>query len=132
MGVANFFFFPFSIWYWFGQFTHLGHKPPIPLIPEYQYVNARKRDFSFHGGRWNDCKECRWLEFECKKLCHDRLKDEGRNVWGLARPPLSNNRLPLRATEARHGNRRQKGVHAISGTAPVPKSTGAHGHWCST
>merc|ERR1712137_211133 len=64
----NIFFFPISLWYWFGQFTHLSSKPPIPLMPEYQYMNGRKR------------------EFECKKLCHDRLRAEGREVWGLRRP----------------------------------------------
>eukprot|EP00928_Gymnodinium_smaydae_P040569 TRINITY_DN274_c0_g1_i7.p1 TRINITY_DN274_c0_g1~~TRINITY_DN274_c0_g1_i7.p1 ORF type:complete len:182 (-),score=24.01 TRINITY_DN274_c0_g1_i7:149-694(-) len=83
---VNFFFLPISLWYWWGQFTHLASKPPCPLMPEYQYMNGRKRDFSFHGGRWNDCKECRWLEFECKKMCHDRLREEGREVWGLSRP----------------------------------------------
>mmetsp|Transcript_32574 Transcript_32574/g.92932 ORF Transcript_32574/g.92932 Transcript_32574/m.92932 type:complete len:92 (+) Transcript_32574:3-278(+) len=82
----NLFFFPISLWFWFGQFTHLSAKPPIPLMPEYQYFNGRKRDFSFHGGRWNDCKECRWLEFECKKICHDKLREEGRDVLGLRRP----------------------------------------------
>eukprot|EP00927_Polykrikos_kofoidii_P005789 TRINITY_DN12302_c0_g1_i2.p2 TRINITY_DN12302_c0_g1~~TRINITY_DN12302_c0_g1_i2.p2 ORF type:complete len:107 (+),score=16.07 TRINITY_DN12302_c0_g1_i2:214-534(+) len=82
----NFFFMPLSFWYWYGQFTHLASKPPIPLMPEYQYMNGRKRDFSCHGGRWNDCKECRWLEFECKKLCFDRLREQGREVWGLRRP----------------------------------------------
>mmetsp|Transcript_72742 Transcript_72742/g.155797 ORF Transcript_72742/g.155797 Transcript_72742/m.155797 type:complete len:183 (+) Transcript_72742:71-619(+) len=82
----NFFFLPISLWYWYGQFTHLSAKPPIPLMPEYQYMNGRKRDFSFHGGRWMDCKECRWLEFECKKMCHDRLREEGREVLGGRRP----------------------------------------------
>merc|ERR1712187_557901 len=57
---VNYFFIPISLWYWYGQFTHLASKPPIPLMPEYQYMNGRKRDFSCHGGRWNDCKECRW------------------------------------------------------------------------
>merc|ERR1719251_180166 len=56
------------------------------LMPEYQYMNGRKRDFSFHGGRWNDCKECRWLEFECKKMCFDRLREEGRDIRGLRMP----------------------------------------------
>ncbi|CAJ1450421.1 unnamed protein product, partial [Effrenium voratum] len=82
----NFFFLPISVWYWYGQFTHLSSKPPIPLMPEYQYLNGRKRDFSHVGGRWHDCKECRWLEFECKKICFDRLRDEGREIWGLRRP----------------------------------------------
>merc|ERR1711924_183644 len=42
---VNFLFMPFSLWYWYGQFTHLSTKPPIPLMPEYQYMNNRKRDF---------------------------------------------------------------------------------------
>merc|ERR1719229_349826 len=83
---VNFCFFPFSLWYWYGQFTHLSAKPPIPLMPEYQYNNNRKVDFGFHGGRWKDCRECRWLEFECKKLCHDRLREQGRVILGLDRP----------------------------------------------
>lgn len=82
----NFAFIPVSVWYWYGQFTHLACKPPVPLMAEYQYVNGRKRDFAFHGGRWHDCKECRWLETECKKLCFDRLRHEGREIWGLRRP----------------------------------------------
>mmetsp|Transcript_79883 Transcript_79883/g.247817 ORF Transcript_79883/g.247817 Transcript_79883/m.247817 type:complete len:173 (-) Transcript_79883:138-656(-) len=82
----NFMFFPISAWYWYGQFTHLSSKPPIPLMPEYQYMNGRKRDFSFHGGRWNDCKECRWLEMECKKMCFDRIREQGREVYGFRRP----------------------------------------------
>merc|ERR1712227_231422 len=86
LAMVNWIFMPFSLWYWYGQFTHLASKPPIPLMPEYVYMNGRKRDFSIHGGRWNDCKECRWLEFECKKMCHDRLRAEGREVWGLRRP----------------------------------------------
>merc|ERR1719410_3318466 len=36
----QFFFFPISLWYWFGQFTHLSAKPPIPLMPEYVYMNG--------------------------------------------------------------------------------------------
>merc|ERR1712228_234602 len=36
----NIFFFPISLWYWYGQFTHLSAKPPIPLMPEYQYMNG--------------------------------------------------------------------------------------------
>mmetsp|Transcript_13020 Transcript_13020/g.30536 ORF Transcript_13020/g.30536 Transcript_13020/m.30536 type:complete len:175 (+) Transcript_13020:54-578(+) len=82
----NLFFFPISLWYWYGQFTHLSAKPMIPLMPEFPFVNGRKRDFSWHGGRWNDCKECRWLELECKKMCHDKLREEGRDKWGYRRP----------------------------------------------
>merc|ERR1719265_852942 len=42
----NFFFCPVSIWFWYGQFTHLSSKPIIPLMPEYSFLNGRKRDFS--------------------------------------------------------------------------------------
>jgi len=78
---VNLTFFPISLWYWYGQFTHLSSKPPLPLMPEYQYMNGRSHDFY-----WNDCKECRLLEFECKKMCWDRLRSEGRDVWGLRKP----------------------------------------------
>ena len=105
----------------FGGFSTLGQADL--WLERYQYVNGRKRDFAFHGGRWHDCKEwrprgcedldppeilgfsicwatfwdkfiviyphevynspifdplslgckeCRWLETECKKLCFDR------------------------------------------------------------
>uniref|UniRef100_A0A7S4W6E7 Uncharacterized protein n=2 Tax=Alexandrium monilatum TaxID=311494 RepID=A0A7S4W6E7_9DINO len=79
----NLFFFPISLWYWYGQFTHLSSKPPIPLMPEYQYMNGRKRDF---GGRFSECKECRWLEFECRKMCFDRMREQGQEVYGYRRP----------------------------------------------
>lgn len=81
----NLLFFPISLWFWWGQFTHLASKPPAPLPPEYPYLNARKRDFGFFGGEWQICKECRFLEMECKKECWDKLREEGVNKWGLRR-----------------------------------------------
>merc|ERR1712227_954640 len=42
LAMVNWIFMPFSLWYWYGQFTHLASKPPIPLMPEYQYLNNRK------------------------------------------------------------------------------------------
>lgn len=83
MVALNFFFLPWSFWYWYGQFTHLATKPPVPLPPEMPYLNARKREFTWHGGQWNTCKECRWLEFECKKECFDKLNHYGKETWGL-------------------------------------------------
>merc|ERR1719215_2240266 len=44
---VNFLFIPISLWFWFGQFTHLASKPPLPLMPEYQFVNGRKRTSRF-------------------------------------------------------------------------------------
>mmetsp|Transcript_16472 Transcript_16472/g.39786 ORF Transcript_16472/g.39786 Transcript_16472/m.39786 type:complete len:173 (-) Transcript_16472:87-605(-) len=84
--MMHLFFTPFSLWYGWGQFTHMAHKPPVALCPEYAHVNERKQDFNFHGGFYHVCKECRWLEHECKKMCYDKLRDEGKNQWGLRRP----------------------------------------------
>merc|ERR1719161_537533 len=82
----NLMMLPISAWYWYGQFTHLASKPPCPLPPEMPYLNARKRDWGWNGGEWSICKECRFLEVECKKECWDRLREEGVNKWGLRRP----------------------------------------------
>mmetsp|Transcript_68952 Transcript_68952/g.165472 ORF Transcript_68952/g.165472 Transcript_68952/m.165472 type:complete len:178 (-) Transcript_68952:121-654(-) len=87
---VNLFFTPISLWYWFGQFTHLASKPPLPLMPEMQMMNARKRPFEFMSKNiYLDCSECRWLEFDCKKMCHDRLRAEGKlksDTWFLRKP----------------------------------------------
>ena len=32
-----------------------------PVMARYQYVNARKRDFLWHGGRWHDCKDAKGM-----------------------------------------------------------------------
>ena len=79
----------------------------------YQYVNNKKRDWGFLGGRWHDCKEFRRTS-RCFIWCRNaagwrssarrcattggglmsrepwprvsRLREEGREVWGLRKP----------------------------------------------
>eukprot|EP00397_Hematodinium_sp_SG-2012_P062699 GEMP01085145.1.p1 GENE.GEMP01085145.1~~GEMP01085145.1.p1 ORF type:complete len:178 (+),score=22.31 GEMP01085145.1:69-602(+) len=92
---ANYAMFPMCMWFWYGQFTHLASKPPCPAIIDSEKTNNRAQDFFWHGRLsplWNAsqggprCGECRFLEFECKKECYDRLKEKGINVYGLTRP----------------------------------------------
>merc|ERR1719265_1458563 len=52
---VNYLFIPISLWYWYGQFTHLSSKPPIPLMPEYMYMNNRKPDFARMDGLSGAC-----------------------------------------------------------------------------
>jgi len=92
---ANMIMFPVCMWYWYGQFTHLATKPPCPIGDDSPIVNNRKSDFGWHGKfppgyrpeqSLPRCAECRWLEFECKKQCQDRLKERGIEIWGLSKP----------------------------------------------
>lgn len=71
------FFAPFCLWFWFGQFAHLHHKPPMPLPPATQFLDNRKNDFHWHGGMYQLCKNCRGMDFECKKECFDELRARG-------------------------------------------------------
>jgi len=87
--------FPISLWYWYGQFTHLASKPPVPIPSDGPSMNNRKQDFNWHGRLsyaysakqgGPRCAECRFLEFECKKECYDRLAAKGVDVYGLRKP----------------------------------------------
>ncbi|GIX65196.1 uncharacterized protein BcabD6B2_46310 [Babesia caballi] len=61
---------------------HVYDKPPNVEVVAREFTNNRVKDFTWHGsypfqypkGR---CKECRWLELECKKRCYDKLLREG-------------------------------------------------------
>lgn len=61
---------------------HVYDKPPNVETAVHEFTNNRLKDFTWHGsmplqypkGR---CKECRWLELECKKRCYDKLLQEG-------------------------------------------------------
>jgi len=77
MGGMMTFFFPFCAWFWWGQFTHMHHKPPQPLNLAVSFLNNRKTDFHWHGGMYQLCKDCRNMEFECKKECYDELRARG-------------------------------------------------------
>lgn len=70
-------FMPFCIWHFWGQYSHIHHKPPNPLMLQLSYLNNRKTDFHWHGGMYQLCRDCRPLEFECKKECYDILRSKG-------------------------------------------------------
>ncbi|ORM41475.1 uncharacterized protein BXIN_2568 [Babesia sp. Xinjiang] len=61
---------------------HVHDKPPnVEVVPR-EFTNNRLKDFTWHGSFFfqypkGRCKECRWLELECKKRCYDKLLSEG-------------------------------------------------------
>ncbi|KAK2198368.1 hypothetical protein BdWA1_001380 [Babesia duncani] len=61
---------------------HIFDRQPSPGVPVYDFTHHRSKDFTWHGSLpfqypKKRCKECRWLELECKKRCYDRLLQEG-------------------------------------------------------
>ena len=87
---ANLILFPMSLWYWFGEMTHMSCKPPNPL-PEQQWGRGNfKVEYDFlpftSVVEHHFCKKCRWLEYECKKMCYDEMREVGFHKWGLDRP----------------------------------------------
>lgn len=74
----------------FGMSLHeaqfLANNPPMPMIIEGVYSNQRRLDYTWHGGMYDRCKECRFLELECKKECWDRIRDTGYYTYGGNRP----------------------------------------------
>ena len=90
MQAACLIFYPFGLWYWWGQWTHMQHKPPGPLPIQSPVTDNRKVPFNWHNQ--GQCNECRWLELECRKMCYDRMREEGIEGeqltlvrWGLQR-----------------------------------------------
>ncbi|UVC50185.1 hypothetical protein MACK_004058 [Theileria orientalis] len=61
---------------------HIFDRHPSPELPTFEFTGNRTKDFTWHGslpfqypkGR---CKDCRWLELECKKKCFDELLEQG-------------------------------------------------------
>lgn len=85
--------------WWYAQ-THFACKPPCPKPPEYPHLDGRKHDFTWHGKFYiihpkERCKECRWLEPECKKKCFEKLKEEGHKFIINGGNPLSTPRQIL-------------------------------------
>lgn len=70
-------FWPFCIYFFYGQFSHMQHKPPMPLHLAHSYLNNRKTDFHWSGGMYQLCRDCRGMEYECKKECVDELRAVG-------------------------------------------------------
>ncbi|GFE54492.1 hypothetical protein BaOVIS_018960 [Babesia ovis] len=61
---------------------HVRDKPPNVEAITHESQDNRLKDFTWHGSMFfqypkGRCKECRWLELECKKRCYDKLLKEG-------------------------------------------------------
>lgn len=88
LSIGSFTMFPFSIYLWWGAMSHLNAKPPCPRYVQGTFLGNFKQDYSV----WltptvaSQCKDCRFMEMECKKMCYDRLRDMGMDVWCTRRP----------------------------------------------
>merc|ERR1712056_7177 len=79
---------PFTQWLWWHTMMHLYAKAPCPQLPLYGCIDNRKQDYTWAAMDYtqaSQCKDCRWLEYECKKICYDKLRDLGYQIWGLDR-----------------------------------------------
>ncbi|SBT80289.1 conserved Plasmodium protein, unknown function [Plasmodium malariae] len=82
------------IYLWYHAQVHFTMKPPCPKPYDYGHLNGKKRDFTWHGKLFfiypkTRCKECRWLDIQCKKECFEKLKQEGHKFFINNGDPLS-------------------------------------------
>ncbi|KAF8821203.1 hypothetical protein IE077_004367 [Cardiosporidium cionae] len=94
--------FVISMYFWVQAQFHFAVKPPCPQPPDLPYLNNLRNDFTWHSkippGIYprDRCKECRWLDSNCKRLCFDRLKAEGHKFFIHGeKGPLSKPRFDL-------------------------------------
>lgn len=107
LGFHAYLFSILSLVAWAEAQSHFGCKPPCPKAPEYSFLDGRKRDFTWHSKFFfmypkERCKECRWLEPDCKKECFERLKKEGHTFIWNGGNPLSNPRFKLEEPHFHH------------------------------
>lgn len=86
-----FIMFPTVMYVGYGTVAHIMIHSPMPHLPLQPGMDNRHTDFSPWTNQidqvyTSQCKDCRLMELECKKICYDRLKDLGYEIWGLDRP----------------------------------------------
>ncbi|VWU52169.1 conserved protein, unknown function [Hepatocystis sp. ex Piliocolobus tephrosceles] len=86
--------FVICMYLWYHAQIHFTIKPPCPKVPAYGHLDLRKRDFTWHGKLFfmypkARCKDCRWLDIQCKKECFEKLKQEGHTFIINKGDPLS-------------------------------------------
>ncbi|GAW82435.1 hypothetical protein, conserved [Plasmodium gonderi] len=89
-----YFLFVTCLYLWYHAQVHFTMKPPCPKPHAYGHLDGRKRDFTWHGKLFfmypkARCKECRWLDVQCKKECFEKLKQEGHKFFINNGDPLS-------------------------------------------
>lgn len=100
MGLHAYFFFAVALYFTYKGQSHGAVKPPVPSSADFPGVDGRKKDFTWHGRLFfiapkERCKECRWLDLECKKNCFESLKAQGHTFILNNGNPLSAVREPL-------------------------------------
>ncbi|PFH37680.1 hypothetical protein BESB_000220 [Besnoitia besnoiti] len=90
----------FALYLGFQGMSHLSYKGPTPSYEGFPGVDGRKKDFTMMSRLWfiepkERCKDCRWLDLECKKECFARLKAEGHKLYVNGGNPLSVPRAKL-------------------------------------
>lgn len=86
--------FVVCLYLWYHAQVHFTMKPPCPKPYAYSHLDGRKRDFTWHGRLFflypkMRCKDCRWLDVQCKKECFEKLKQEGHTFIINKGDPLS-------------------------------------------
>lgn len=86
--------FVICLYLWYHAQVHFTMKPPCPKPYAYGHLDGRKRDFTWHGRLFflypkMRCKDCRWLDVQCKKECFEKLKQEGHKFIINKGDPLS-------------------------------------------
>ncbi|KAL8438951.1 hypothetical protein Efla_005086 [Eimeria flavescens] len=94
MGLHAYLFFFVALYLAAKGHAHGAVKPPVPSSADFCGLDGRKKDFTWHGRLFfispkERCKECRWLDLECKKACFDTLKAQGHKLWLNGGNPLS-------------------------------------------
>lgn len=105
MGLHAYFFFAVALYLTYKGQSHAGIKPPVPYGLDFPGCDGRKKDFTWHGrlafiSPKERCKECRWLDLECKRRCFDNLKAQGHRLILNNGNPLSYPREVLEAPHA--------------------------------
>lgn len=94
VGLHAYFFFAVALYFTYKGHAHGAVKPPVPSNVDFPGLDGRKKDFTWHGRLFfmepkERCKECRWLDLECKKNCFENLKAQGHKLILNHGNPLS-------------------------------------------
>ncbi|CAD7961795.1 unnamed protein product [Amoebophrya sp. A25] len=69
------------------QENHRVMKSPFPLPYAYGPETQNRDNWMTIADdvHYSQCKDCRNMDWQCKRICFDRLRDMGYPVWGLQR-----------------------------------------------
>lgn len=81
-------FLPVTGYYWLSLYEHSLEAPPVADPRGYHNTGKVQNDFTLYLDFTfaRRCTECSFLDFNCKKACYDRYREDGVYVWGLHKP----------------------------------------------